>query len=201
LTGETALDAQEAHEQIEEAGQEKNKRVAILIAALAALLAITETSGKNAEHTSLVANIEASDTWAFYQAKTVRRTVVQAAADEIEALVAAADIPPERAAAAQGRVAFWRDEARRFDSDDKTNEGRDALAAHAQQAEARRDHALAAYHNFEFGSAALQLSIVLASAAVITGVALLLAAAVTLGGIGTALCILGWTAPTLLPLL
>ena len=169
----------------------KNKRVAVLIAALAALLAITEGSGKSAQNESMIANIEASDTWAFYQAKTIRMTTANAIADAIEA-----STPGN--AAAQPKIDFWRNESKRFDSDPKGNEGRKELAKKAQNSEAKREISLAAYHNFEFGSGALQIAIVLASAGVITGVGLLIAGAAALGVIGAGLCALGWFAPTLL---
>jgi hypothetical protein len=181
--------AQEHVEHIEHAS--KNKRVAVLIAGLAALLAITESSGKSAQNESMIANIEASDTWAFYQAKTIRMTTANAIADAIETSTAGN-------AAAQPKVDFWRGEAKRLDTDPKGNEGRKELALKAQKSEAKRELSLAAYHNFEFGSAALQIAIVLASAGVITGVVLLIAGAAALGAVGAGLCALGWFAPTLL---
>ena len=45
--------------------------------------------------------------------------------------------------------------------------------AQAKKYEAERDFAMANYHNYEFGSAAYQIGIVLASAAVITGMMVL----------------------------
>ena len=48
----------------------------------------------------------------------------------------------------------------------------------------KRDLALAKYHNFEYGSAAFQIAIVLASSYLITGVAYLLWGALGVGGIG-----------------
>jgi len=70
--------------------------------------------------------------------------------------------------------------------------------AHAKTAEERRDRALAADHVFEIGSGALQLGIVLASAAVITSALWLAYSAIGLGVIGAAAVILGYTAPTLI---
>jgi hypothetical protein len=51
---------------------------------------------------------------------------------------------------------------------------------------------------FEYGAAALQLGIVLASAAVITEMIILAFMAMGLGGLGIAFGLLGWFAPTLI---
>src|SRR5919109_73545 len=67
-----------------------NKRVALLIAVLALILAFAETLGKGAQTGALAYNIEASNLWAFFQAKTIRQTVLRTAAEEIEQLAARA---------------------------------------------------------------------------------------------------------------
>jgi hypothetical protein len=192
------MEALEHHETIEKAGHHhSSKGIAVLIAALAALLAVCEMGGKSAQHQSLASNIEASNLWAFFQAKTVRMTTVRTAAEAYEAL-GGEGVPAERQPAVQKQVVKWREAQARYDDEPETNEGRKQLAARAKAAEAIRDRALAAYHNFEVGSAAFQLAIVLASASLVTGVGLLAWAAGGLGLLGAALCLLGWLAPTLI---
>src|SRR5258708_39333668 len=61
-----------------------NKKIALLIAIMALFLAFSETLGKSANTEANTLNIKASDTWNFFQAKTIRRTVVQVAADEMK---------------------------------------------------------------------------------------------------------------------
>ena len=190
------VEPQEAHEHIEEAGQERNKRVAILIAVLAASLAFSETGGKNAQTEAVAANIAATDTWAFYQAKTIRMSLANTAADALEAAGDGAD--PAHATRIARAVEAFRQEAKRLDTDDRTHEGRRALAEEASRRMEERNHHMARYRNFEYGSAALQLAIVLASASVITGVALLAWAAGGLGLLGAGFCLLGWFAPHIL---
>ena len=63
---------------------ELNKWVGVYIGVLAVLLAICNVGGANAAKDATRANIEASNTWAFYQAKTIRRTSYTLAADELE---------------------------------------------------------------------------------------------------------------------
>ena len=99
--------------------------------------------------------------WTFFQAKTVRQTVVRTAAEELEAQYKdAGNMPP----AVKAQIEQWRKTAQRYDSEPETNEGRKELMARAKTHEAKREKARAAYHLFEYGSAAFQLAIVLAGA-------------------------------------
>ena len=61
-----------------------NKKIALLIAVLALVLALSETLGKGAQTSALAVNIEASNLWAFFQAKTIRMTTVRTAAEIFE---------------------------------------------------------------------------------------------------------------------
>jgi uncharacterized protein DUF4337 len=194
---ENSLEAHETHERIEEAGHGHHgtKRIAILITALAALLAIAEMAGKSAQNAYTASNIEASNLWAFFQAKTIRATTLRTAA---ELLAASQGQPAERGQAAEKQIAQWRAAAERYDSEPATQEGRKELSARAKAAEAKRDHMLSTYHMFEYSSAAFQLAIVLASAAVVTGAIALAFLAGGLGLVGVGLGLLGWLAPTLI---
>ena len=172
-----------------------NKQVALLIAVLAAGLAFSETLGKSAQTASLSANIEASNLWSFFQAKTIRMTTLRTAAEALE--LDAARQPDARAKEAmEKRAADWKKAAARYDSEPETGEGRKELSARAKAAEKKRDHTLAAYHQYEMSSAALQLAIVLATANVITGAMFLLWASFGLGAVGIAFILVGWFAPT-----
>lgn len=177
-----------------------NKKVALLIAILAAGLAFSETLGKSAQTASLSSNIEASNLWSFFQAKTIRMTTLRTAAEALEA-----DLPRATDAKTKGamekRVADWKKTAARYDSEPETGEGRKELAARAKAAEKKRDHTLAAYHQYEMSSAALQLAIVLATANVITGAAFLLWGSMGLGVVGIAFVLLGLLAPTAIHLI
>ena len=59
---------------------------------------------------------------------------------------------------------------------------------------------MSAYHMFEYGSAALQLAIVLAGAAALTSVIWLIFMSIGLGLVGLAFGALGFLAPTLIHL-
>lgn len=174
------------------------RRVAIQISVIAALLAVSEMGGKNAQNTALISNQEAANLWAFFQAKTIRMTTMVTAAELLEAERSPAADAKADAKKVQDQIAKWKGAAARYQSEPDTGEGRKELAARAKAAEKKRDDSLSAYHQFEYGSAAFQLSIVLASAAVVTGVAMLAHISLGLGVVGLAFTALGTFAPNLL---
>jgi len=189
----------EAHEQIEHAEHAQHaagwsKKIALLIAVLALFLSFSETLGKSAQTEAIDANVKSSDTWAFFQAKDIRRTVLNAAADETTMLAAGLTDPAAKAAIDK-QVDTWRKTAARYESDPQTREGRKELGERARAEEESRDLAMARYHHYEIASAAFQIGIVLASATVITGVMALAWFAGALGVAGLALLALGLFAP------
>lgn len=174
-----------------------NKKIALLVAVLAAFLAVSEMGGKSAQTEVLTQHVEATNMWTFFQAKTVRQTVVRTAAEELDAQYKdAASVPP----AVKAQIEQWRKTAQRYDTEPETNEGRKELMARAKMHEAQREKARSAYHLFEYGSAAFQLAIVLAGASALTAVAWLAFISGGLGLIGAAFTLLGFLAPTLVHL-
>lgn len=174
-----------------------NKRIALLIGVLALLLAFSEILGKNAEQDALSRNIEASNLWAFFQAKTIRGTTLRTAADAMEVELAGATDPAVRERL-QKRIDGWKATIARYDSEPETNEGRKELIVRAKAAEARRDISSARDDKYDIVSGLLQIAIVVASAAIITGVALLAWTGVGLGALGLALMVIAEVAPTAL---
>ncbi|MBH5401250.1 DUF4337 domain-containing protein [Bradyrhizobium sp. CNPSo 4010] len=161
-----------AHESMEHAEHAEhasgsNKKIALLIAVLALFLAVSETLGKGAQTESISKNVEAANLWAFFQAKSIRRTVVATAAEQGKLTLAAAD--EAQKPAVQKQIDDWTKTAQRYRSEPETGEGTEQLAEKAKHAEHDRDEATAKYHHFELASAAFQIGIVLASATIITG--------------------------------
>jgi hypothetical protein len=175
-----------------------NKYVALLIAVLALCLAFSEMLGKNAEKTSMQSNIEASNLWSFFQAKTIRRAAALTSAETMEIdLVGVAE--EARKAAMQGQIAKWKQQAARLESEPETNEGRKELMARAIAAEKKRDFTNIQNEGFEIASAILQVAIVVASAMIITGVIALAYLAGALGLVGFAIMLVAQFSPTILP--
>lgn len=176
-----------------------DKRIALLISVLALLLALAETGAKSQQTNALSYNVEAANLWAFFQARTIRQTMVTAVADLAELDRSVAQDAQTRATIERQQQA-WRTNAQRWESEPDTGEGRRELSARARAAEAKRDRALSAYHMYEYGSAAFQVAIVLASASIVTAVPALALAGAGLGAVGALLSLLGWVAPTLIHL-
>ncbi|QOG21148.1 MULTISPECIES: DUF4337 domain-containing protein [Bradyrhizobium] len=162
-----------AHESMEHAEHAEhasgsNKKIALLIAVLALFLAISETLGKGAQTEAISKNVEAANLWAFFQAKSIRRTVVVTAAEQGK-LTLGATTDDAQKALVQKQIDDWTKTAQRYRSEPETGEGTEQLAEKAKHAEHERDEATAKYHHFELASAAFQIGIVLASATIITG--------------------------------
>jgi hypothetical protein len=172
-----------------------SKKIGLLIAILALVLAFSETLGKSAQTQALSQNIEAANLWTFFQAKTVRLSMMKTAA-EAAALELARTTDPKAKDLFDKQIANWRKTAERYDSEPETNEGRKELAARAKATEQKRDRALAAYHDYELASGAVQIAIVLASASIITELTVLVWIACALGGIGVAFSLIGFFWPT-----
>jgi hypothetical protein len=194
----------EAHEHMEHAEHAEHaagwsKKIALLIAVLALFLSFSETLGKSAQTEAVDANVKAADLWAFYQAKDIRKTIVSATADQTALLAANAGDPTAKAAMDK-QIDAWRKAAAHYESDPKARNGRKELEVRAKHQEEDRDLAMAKYHHYELASAAFQVGIVLASAAVITGMIALAWIAGGLGVVGLALLAFGIFAPMALPL-
>jgi hypothetical protein len=193
-----------AHESMEHAEHAEhasieNKKIALLIAVIALCLALSEMLGKGAQTEAIAKNVEASNLWAFFQAKSIRRTVVQTAAEQGKLSLGSAGDDATRAAL-QKQIDDWQKTAARYRSEPETGEGTEQLSERAKHAEEERNLATAKYHHFEIASAAFQISIVLASATIITGIVVLawISGVLTLAGI--AVMVLGILSPHLLPL-
>jgi Domain of unknown function (DUF4337) len=194
-----------AHESMEHAehaehASGENKKIALLIAVIALCLALSETLGKGAQTESIAKNVEASNLWAFFQAKSIRRTQIQTAAEQGKLTLGATTDEAAKAALTK-QIDTWEKTAARYRSEPETGEGTEQLAKRAKEAEATRDLATDRYHHYEYASAMFQIAIVLASATIITGMAWLagVAGLLMLGGIGMTWAGLFW--PHLLHLL
>ncbi len=190
------MSAHESMEQAEHAehASSENRKIALLIAVIALFLALSETLGKGAQTELIARNVEASNLWAFFQAKSIRRTVVQTAADQARLNSAPAGDDAARAAL-QKQIEDWQKTAARYRSEPETGEGTEQLSERAKHAEEERNLATAKYHHFELASAAFQIAIVLASATIITGIIALAWISGLLAAVGLAFTAIGVFAP------
>src|SRR5438105_15732480 len=87
-----------------------NKKIALLIAVIALFLAFSETLGKSAQTAAISDNVEASNLWAFFQAKTIRRTLVETAAQSMAVVAAAPANEPIKDATGK-QIERWQETA------------------------------------------------------------------------------------------
>ena len=185
-----------------EADDRFRSRVALIIAALAALLAISSVGGDNVGEALIVSNIHASDTWAFYQAKNVRQTVISTAADAMEADLAiqGSSIDPAARAKLEEKIKAYRATIARYDSepdpvfpnDSTKGEGKKQLSAKARAFEGERERAEAQDSSFDYADALFQIAIVLGSVAILALSRKVLAFSIVAGSLATLLMINGY---------
>ena len=193
--------AEQIAEARDAADESFKNRAALTIAFMATLLALTSLGGGNAAEDMANNNIHASDTWAFYQAKSIRQTSLRVAADGLEAdLRANPNMPPDAREFIQTKLEEYRATAARYedepDKDDPGDplkgEGRKQLTARAKDYEAQREAASKQDPNFDFSEALFQIAIVLASVAILAGSRLVLRIALVVGVVATLLMLNGY---------
>jgi hypothetical protein len=144
------------------------KYTGIYLGIIAMLLAITALGGSHATKTIVNANIQASDIYGFYQARNIRQTAYQIAAEQLEANLAAQPAMPDAARTKIEQMAKrYRDRVDRYESDPSTGDGKKELLAKAKEFEARRDQAAERDPNFDFAEALFQIAIVLGSVSIV----------------------------------
>jgi len=212
-------DADDAADQLQEALDEQAERAAerrfrtraaITIGVLAMLLAITSLGGENATKTMVNANIQASDTFAFYQAKNIRQTDNQLAADNLQAtlLVHGGDVSAEARQTIQAMIDRSKATAARYESEpdpsDPSNplkgEGKTELLARARAFERRRDRAQEQDPNFDYATSLFQIAIVLGSVAIVAISRRVLWLALALGSVASLLMLNGFFLVVQLPI-
>jgi hypothetical protein len=143
--------------------------------------------GKSAQTHALALNIEASDTWNFFQAKTIRQTVLRTNMESLKLQTDASKGEVEK------QMSAWQASIDRWESEPSTNEGRKELLKKAKEIEAKRDGYLEQYHAYEFASLLIQLGIVLSSVTLLTSIMWFSAGSIGLGLGGLAVLIGAYT--------
>jgi len=186
------MEAHEASELIEgadehetgEVNRQKN-RSALTISIFAMVLAITSLGGSNAGKDITQENILAANSYAFYQAKSIRQTMLKVAAADMELQILRE--PAMNAAAKeamQKKIEDYKKTIDRYESEPETKEGKKELLARAKEHEAVRDHAIRQDPWFDYAEGGLQIAIVLLSVSIIGSLPALYFAGLGLGLLG-----------------
>ena len=164
------------------------RRVALITAIYAVVLAIASLGGSHAMKETLLAQQQASDQWAFYQAKVIREHQYRAHTLQIEAqLVERGPVMrPEARAKYEELQKKFAEESKRYGEEKKE------IEKDAKKLEHERDVGKAKDPNFEFAEVLLQIAIVMASVAILSASGALFGASVVFALFGTALCLNGY---------
>lgn len=146
-----------------------------VITVLAALLAITTYIASGNSGKVLHNTIKANDTWAFYQAKSIKQTL--------------AEMSYETAVEKKDTVKAEKLKAKidRYESDPTTGEGKKELMAKARKLEADRDEIRKSGPWLTFAGSAFQISIVLLTASILAVSMSLFWGSIMVGGLATLL--------------
>ena len=146
-----------------------------VIVVFAAFLAINTYMGNGNSGRILNDTIEANNTWAFYQAKSIKGTLAEMALDDA---MARKDV--NKVAALSKKIA-------RYESDPATGEGKKELMAKARALEADRAVAKQRSPWYTFAGSLFQIAIVLLSASILAVNNRLYTASLYVGGIAMVL--------------
>lgn len=178
----------------------RDKLVGVYIGILAVVLAICSLGGSNAQQDATQQNIAASNVWSFFQAKNARRQALRLHTDDLEiTLTTATALPDDAKKIIEAKIADYKDQDKKLTSDPERGEGLDELFSKGKSLEAIRDEAMKCGPYFDYVQALLQIAIVLASVAIISGGTLPLIASLTLGVLGGISTIGGFTLAFPLP--
>ncbi len=183
------METREVTEHIEHSS---NKKIALLIAILALMLAFFETFGKSFQTDALSLQLESTNTWAFFQAKSIKAHDTELARGIV------IEIADHKKISESEALRKWEGDIARLTSNEESMDGKDQLFEKAKELEAERDLMFKKYHYMEVAVGLLQVAIVLASASIITGVAFLVLGANILGAVGAIAGLLGLFAPGLI---
>jgi hypothetical protein len=140
------------------------KRVALITAVYAVILAVTALGGNNSMKEMLLAQQEATNQWAFYQAKAVRENLYRIQRLNLEAdfQERAEHLKPDARARFQIRIKDAAGEEIRYAAEKRGIEREAKKAEHERDLNKKRDP------YFDFAEVLLQICIVMASIAIIS---------------------------------
>ena len=125
--------------------RDRDRWIGVYIGVLAVLLAICSMGGGNAAKDATLKNIEAANTWAFFQAKNMRRHVLRVEADDLALrLMAEADLTADGRTAIEAKISDYKKQDEALTVGDtalpvEQREGLDQLFEKGKRLEAERD--------------------------------------------------------------
>jgi hypothetical protein len=183
------MEAHEASELVEDEAGENNRqknRAALTISIFAMVLAITSLGGSNAGKEITQENILAANSYAFYQAKSIRQTTLKVAVADLELqLLREPAMPAAAKEAVTKKIEDYKKTVERYESEPETREGKKELMVRAKEHEELRDLAMRRDPWFDYAEGGLQIAIVLLSVSILASLPALYFTGLALGLVGT----------------
>lgn len=176
-------------EELNEHRQEAfTKRVALVTALFAVMLAICSLGGNNAMKEMLLAQQQGSDQWAFYQSKVIREHLyrIEKLRFEAELLERQASMRPAVRQKYEALLAKAAEEETRYAAEKKE------IEAAAKRLDAERDINQKKDPYFDYAEVLLQIAIVMASISILSRSRQMFYFALSAAGIGTILTLNGY---------
>jgi uncharacterized protein DUF4337 len=169
--------------------------VAMTTAVYAVMLAITALGGNNAMKEMLLAQQQASDQWAFYQAKVIREHGYRMQQRRLEVDLAdrGPSTTPEIRQQYEALLAEFAAEAKRYNAEKKDIENDAKKWEHERDVNRQKDP------YFDFAEVLLQIAIVMSSVSILATSRLLYGLSFVLALCGTLLMLNGYTLAVALP--
>ncbi len=182
------IEVPDPNEAEEKAADPFTKTVALLVAVYAVALAVTALGGSNAGKDMVMAQQKASNQWAYYQAKVMRENMYLLEAEklELELSVRGAALPDADKQRIEAVRAKFLAKAAEYKKD------KEEIMKEARDLEAERDTAARRDPYFDYAEVLLQIAIVLASVAMLSGRKEAFYASLVLAGVGLLLCVNGY---------
>ena len=181
-------------DEVPELPEKSNRKIALFITTLALLFALAELGAKSSQTDAIAFNVNAADTWAFFQSKSIKQTTLRTAAEGLEAGIDPA-ASTDMVAKQKKLITDWRAVADRYETDPAKGDGKKELTEKALSFEHQRDAAMEHYHVYEMAGVVLQISIVLASTSVVTGMPMFVILSMIGGALGVILTVIAAFAP------
>ena len=172
----------------EHAANSFSRRVALVTAIYAVVLAIAALGGNHAMKEMLLSQQQSSDQWAFYQAKVIREHLYRGQKLRLEADLVERDatLKPEARKKLEGLLAKLEEEEKRYNVEKKDIEKAAKALEHQRDGFATRDP------YFLVAEALLQIAIVMASVSILARSGLIFSFSLGLAVIGAVLTLNGY---------
>ncbi len=142
--------------EIPEAKDPFEKIIALTIAVLAVVLAFVDNTGNNGQADAIVKTNQASNQWAYYQAKSVKQNLAETQASLLAVL------SPSDAAAAKAKLAQVTADAQRYEAEKKE------IKTKAEQLEKEAQHGQDIDDRCDIATLLLQVAVVICSIALLS---------------------------------